>query len=218
MRERRPVTRARSFVCLAGLFGISLIVLPRLAIAQVAVATCMSDGGATQWATASGSASGPAGVPDSASLERLLLGRFTIVQFVTEGVNPPEVLKWTLRITQADSRSVTRAAMDRSGGRLLATAVREQSAANPRLTRDGGVAVELNERFEIWLRPSSGLLRWFSLSGGSEGGAVYQVSGIDTLGFRGRWEEGGIGISFVKRGDLTTLERMRGYYCARRIQ
>lgn len=178
----------------------------------------MSAGGVTRWANASGSASGPAGVPDSTSLQRLLLGRFAIVEFVTEGVNPPEVLRWTLRITQADSQSAKRAAHDRSGGRLLATAVRERRAIDPRSTPEGDVVAEGDDRFEIWLSPSSGVLRLHSLWGGNEGGTVYQVSEIDSLGFRGRWEEGGIGLSFVKRGDLTTLERLRGFYCARRIQ
>ena len=54
--------------------------------------------------------------------------------------------------------------------------------------------------------------------GGNEGGAVYQVVEIDSAGFRGRWEDGGIGIAFVQRGNLHTLERLRGFYCARRLR
>lgn len=178
----------------------------------------MSAGGDTQWPTAFGSSSGPEAIPDSTTLERLLLARFEIQQFITEGVNPPAVSRWFLRVARPDSASVLHASYWRLRGRLVAVATREDSAARARIKNGATSSADVSETFEMRVQPATGSLRWYSLSGGNEGGASYDVDEIDSTGFHGPWEDGGIGIAFVQRGEVSTLERMRGFYCARRVQ
>jgi hypothetical protein len=175
-------------------------------------------GGRTQWPTAAGSASGPEATPDSAALERLIFARFEILEFTTEGVNPPIVRRWVLHVRRADSAATARASYWRTRGRLVAVAEREDTGARSGATRAQAPDPEMAERYEVRLQPATGVLHWYSLFGGNEGGASYSVAEIDSTGFHGRWEDGGIGLAFVQRGDVRTLERLRGFYCARQIR
>lgn len=188
-----------------------------LATAQTAVAACISAGGGTQWPTATGSASGPSAVPDSATLERLLLGRYTILQFITEGVDAPVVSRWFLRVSRPDSAYLLRGADWRLRGRLVALAQREANVGRGHARDTSRYSADEGEQFELRIQPMTGALRWYSLFGGNEGGAMFDVREIDSTGFDGRWEDGGIAINFVQRGDVHTLERFRGFYCAKRV-
>lgn len=186
------------------------------ATAQTAVAECISAGGGTQWPTAAGSSSGPAAIPDSATLGRLLFGRYAILQIITEGVDVPVVRRWFLRVSRPDSADLVRDTDGRLRGQLVALAEREPNMTRGHAQDTSRYAADEGERFELRIQPTTGVLRWYSRFGGNEGSTIFDVREIDSTGFDGRWEDGGIALNFVQRGDARSLERFRGFYCAKR--
>ena len=172
----------------------------------------------TQWPDSSGSASGPDAVPPRAVMVKLLRGRYEVRQVTTEGVPTPTVERWTLEVSVPDTTTYRPSFGSRASPRDILIGrrtdpVRVTSSGNPQSGRGPG----RNGPVEMWVERESGALRWRTAPGAVDAGELFEVAEVDSLGFHGRWVDGGIGVTVLQRDDLRVGERLRGYYCATRL-
>lgn len=174
---------------------------------------CAAYDHATQWPTTFGSASGADEVPSRSRIAELLEGAYTLDLVTTEGVASPVITRWEFVLVRADTMAGLSEASQRRLNQVLAGTRTDVPAPTPldalkrgRFMRDSDI--------QMWVEPSSGNLRWRTAPGVLDGGLFFDVSTIDTVGFQGRWVDGGIAVSLFRRGSLEVAEVARGYYCA----
>lgn len=173
----------------------------------------------TMWPIPLGSGSGLEHVPKGPALVKLLEGDFVLDVVVTEGVVAPMVERWTIRLEAVDTSLYRPTLLGRLTDHPVFGGTRtDLPVVTPLDSIRRGRFIGGEADIEMWIQRGSGNLRWRTAPGGLDGGRFFEVAEVDSSGFRGRWEDGGIAMSILRRGDLTVGEVRRGYYCARRTR
>src|SRR5262245_25531437 len=194
--------------------------LPLLALWSTAGAQsihidCLATDQPTMWPTASGSGSSSENVPPHDRLIALLSGTYEVQLVTTEGTLSPIVSQWRILILPVE------APIARFGSYVsplfvgTRTDVRKPTPADSLLR---GHFIGHLADFEMGVDSATGNLSWETDPGMNDSGWYFTVAKVDSTGFRGRWQDGGIAVAVLHRDRLTVAERAQGYYCAKRVR
>lgn len=167
----------------------------------------------TTWSDDRGSIASPS--PDSAAA--LLAGEYDVLQFATEGTPVSRVLRWRMRLVATNAsvrRQSFRPGLLIVGGARIGPGAPFDSAraAGGRLTGRDDVSIVYHDK----PNDASLLVMWMGIEI-PDGGQRFEVSAVDGPQLRGRWTDGGIGISLMEREGVRTVERLSGFFCATRV-
>lgn len=156
--------------------------------------------------------------PDTVA--RILTGTWDVLTVTTEGVEPPGVERWQLKLVSTDPQVRFQCAMGpcrsrrapvvAGGAALRKGAAFDSAAFAQRRSTDP-------ERVEAHYDSTGNHL---TLSFGPpimDAGTFYALTDASDTTLKGRWTDGGYMLIMVRRGNATAFEHTEGYFCAHRV-
>ena len=197
---------------------LAVLMLAGSATAQSISLRCIAQDRGTMWPTRGGASNAPGAAPTHAALVKLLAGQYVVDLITTGGVETPTVTQWRILVLAADTSREAFPGV-RRGWRpvLVGTRTDVSKPTSVDSLRRGRFVGGLAD-FQMILDSATGQLSWQTAPGWSDAGLHFSVAEVDSSGFSGRWEDGGLAIAVLQRGGFNVGERARGYYCARRTR
>jgi hypothetical protein len=183
--------------------------------AQSIPINCIATDQSTMWPTASGSGSGSENVPPHDQLIALLSGAYDVQLVTTEGVSSPTVSRWRIVVLPVETPIP---GFGSYVSPLFVGTRTDVSKPTPADSLLRGRFLGHLADFEMGVDSTTGNLSWATDPGAGDSGWYFTVAKVDSAGFRGRWQDGGIAMAILHRGRLTVGERAQGYYCAKRVR
>jgi len=200
---------------------LGLLCVPLLAgyaTAQSISVRCIAQDQGTMWPMRGGASNAPDAAPPRSALLELLSGQYVVDLVTTEGVETPTVSHWRIMILPADTSRAAFPHIVRKWRPVLVGTRTDVPKPTPVDSLRRGRFVGGLSDFEMHLDSATGDLSWQTAPGWTDAGWFFSVAEVDSLGFSGRWEDGGLAITILRRSGLNVGERERGYYCARRVR
>jgi hypothetical protein len=197
---------------------LSVLLLAGSATAQSISIQCIAQDQGTMWPTPGGTSNARDAAPAHAALIKLLAGQYVVDLITTEGVETPTVARWRIMVLATDTSREAFPGVGRAWRpALVGTRIDVSKPTSVDSLRRGRFVGGLAD-FQMNLDSATGHLSWQTAPGWLDAGWFFSVAEVDSLGFSGRWEDGGLAIAMLERGGLRVGERARGYYCARRTR
>jgi len=156
--------------------------------------------------------------PTLRDVGRVFEGTWDMLTVASEGVSPPAVARWRLRLTATDA-----SARDLCRGSRCSSDVGYPAAGAP---VNGFTHFDSTLAARGQLRGSDAVRVFYNryanrlqLTVGDsqpDHGTLYYVTRVTDSSFTGRWTDASVVLSEVRRGEVRTEEHLQGYFCGRR--
>lgn len=184
-----------------------------------APALAADDAGAVVWDLNGERSAMLSDAPTLRTAGRLLQGTWDVLTVATEGVNPPSVARWQLRLVATDpvardlcekARCSSDVGFPATGAPLDGSTSFDSTKAARGLLHGSDAVTAFFNRYTNRLQ-----LRFGETDAGA--GTLYDVTHLTDSTLTGRWSDGSFGLTEVRRGDVRTQEHLQGFFCAKRV-